>query len=83
MSKIHINKKPFSKVEYYDGVYKADTSDNDDEARIHTFDFTLELACDLDNDFVEIIGITWIDEEPSAKDFAEDRIKEKFYDQIS
>ena len=82
MSSIAINKKPFSKTEYYDGVYKTDTSDTDDVAMIRTFDFTVELSIDMDNDLLEITGITWIDEEPPAKDLAEDRIKEKFYDQI-
>ena len=82
MSSILINKKPFSKTEYYDGVYKADISDTDDEARIRTFDFTLEVSCDLDNDLVEILGITWTEDEPLAKELAEDRIKEKFYDQM-
>lgn len=82
MSSIMINKKPFSRTEYYDGVYKADISDTDDEARIHAFEFTLEVSSDLDNDLMEILGITWIDEEPPANDIAEDRIKEQFYDQI-
>jgi len=82
MSSITINKKPFSKTEYYDGKYTTDMSDTDDEAHIRQFDFTLELASDLDNDMVEVIGITWIDEEPPAKDIAEERIKENFYDQI-
>ena len=82
MSSILINKKPFSKVEYYDGVYKTDISDTDDEAMIRTFDFTVELTLDADNDLLEVTGITWSDKEPPAKEIAEDRIKEKFYDQI-
>ena len=82
MSSIMINKKPFSRTEFYDGLYKTDISDTDDEARIRSFDFIIEVTSDLENDLVEITGITWPDEEPPAKEIAEDRIKEKFYDQI-
>jgi hypothetical protein len=78
-----ITRKPFLRVESYDGKYTTDVSDTDDEAMIRDFDFIVEVQSDLDTHTVEISNITWLDEEPPAKDVAEDEIRENFFDLIS
>ena len=83
MAKLKITRKPFQRVESYEGKYSTDVSDTDDEAMIRDFDFTIEVTSDLEAHSVEISDIIWIDEEPPAKDVAEDEIRENFFDLIS
>lgn len=83
MAKLKITRKPFQRVESYEGKYSTDVSDTDDEAMIRDFDFTIEVTSDLEAHLVEISDIIWIDEEPPAKDVAEDEIRENFFDLIS
>jgi hypothetical protein len=83
MAKLKITRKPFLRVESYDGVYSTDVSDTDDEAMIRDFDFTVEVTSNLESHLVEISEIIWLDEEPPAKDVAEDEIRENFFDLIS
>jgi hypothetical protein len=68
------------KVESYNGKYTTDVSDTDDEAMIRDFDFIVEVESDLESHTVEILAITWPDDEPPAKDVAEDEIRENFFD---
>lgn len=80
MARLHITKKPFSRTEFYDGKYTTDVSDTDDEAQIRDFDFTVEVTTNLEDQMVEITGITWVDDEPPALDVAEDEIRQNFFD---
>jgi hypothetical protein len=82
MAKLKITRKPFLRVESYNGKYTTDVSDTDDEAMIRDFDFTVEVESDLESHTVEILAITWPDDEPPAKDVAEDEIRENFFDLI-
>ena len=78
-----ITRKPFLRVESYEGKYSTDVSDTDDEAMIRDFDFTVEVESELESQTVQISNIIWTDEEPPAKDVAEDEIRENFFDLIS
>ena len=44
MAKLKITRKPFLRVESYNGKYTTDVSDTDDEAMIRDFDFTVEVT---------------------------------------
>jgi hypothetical protein len=80
MAKLKITRKPFLRVESYYGKYTTDVSDTDDEAMIRDFDFIVEVESELETQTVEISNITWTDDEPPAKDVAEDEIRENFFD---
>jgi hypothetical protein len=80
MARLQITKKPFSRIEFHEGTYKTDVSDTDDECQIRTFDFTVEVTSNLEDHMVEITSITWVDDEPPAKDVAEDEIRQNFFD---
>jgi hypothetical protein len=82
MSYIKIEKKPYSRTEHFSGTYTTDISDTDDEAMIRDYDFTLEVVSDFDNDTLEVEEIVWLDDEPPAKDVAEDKIRENFFDSL-
>jgi hypothetical protein len=82
MAKMKITRKPFLRVESYEGKYTTDVSDTDDEAMIREFEFIVEVITNLEEQNTEISGITWVDEEPPALDVAEDEIRENFFDLI-
>lgn len=83
MAKLKITRKPFLRVESYEGTYLTDVSDTDDEAMIREFEFIVEIITNLEDHTTEIAGITWVDDEPPATDVAEDKIRENFFDLIS
>ena len=82
MSRIKIEKKPYSRTEFFSGTYTTDVSETDDEAQIRDYDFTIQVISDLENDTLDIEEIVWLDDEPPAKDVAEDEIRENFFDLI-
>ena len=82
MSQVSIVKKPFGRTEFFKGTYTTDISENDAKIKIREYDFTIEVYSDLDNDFIEVSDITWVDNEPFDSDHAFDMIKEDFFDKI-
>jgi hypothetical protein len=82
MSKLKITKKPFSETKYYNGTYRTDVSLWEDEYQEESYDFTVAVNHDNDNQSYEITEITWVDEIPRDVDSAEEKINSEFFDLI-
>lgn len=82
MSQVSIVKKPYGRTEFFKGTYTTDISENDTKIKNREYDFIIEVYSDLDNDFIEVSDITWVDDEPFDSDHALDIIKEDFFDKI-
>jgi hypothetical protein len=83
MSKLKITKKPFSETKYYSGTYTTDVSLWEDEYQEESYDFTVAVNHDNDNQNCEITEITWVEEIPRDVDSAEDKINSEFFDLIN
>lgn len=79
MSNLSIQPTPFSETHFYSGEYTCDCSQWEDEYQEETFEFTVEVTYDNDNQQVSIVGITWIDKTPPRVEDVEDKINNNFF----
>ena len=73
-SRINIEKKPFSRIEFFDGtltIYEKKV--------LKAYPFYLKVATDLENQMMSVRKVTWKEDKPSKHEKWEDEIKKWFY----
>lgn len=78
-----LEKTPFSSTKYYGGEYTCDCSQWEDEIQTETFEFTVAVAENHEQETEEIMEITWVNQTPSNADEAEDWINANFFIKIA
>jgi hypothetical protein len=78
MGKIKVESKPFSTIQNYSGTYTTDVSDDLDEYRQGTFEFTVAHTTEHDTGFYET-EVIWLDEQPANIELANEYVKNLFY----
>lgn len=79
MSKLNVDPKPFQETHHYSGEYKCDCSQWEDEYQEETFEFTVVVNYDNDNQMASIAEIVWTDQIPPRVEEVEDKINANFF----
>lgn len=79
MSRLIIEREPFSQTKFYAGTCYSDPTLWEDEYQEDAFDFVVEVQENLEENTQQIVGITWTDKIPSTAQEAEDKINQTFF----
>jgi hypothetical protein len=83
MKNLKIEKKPFSETKHYSGKYTCDCSQWEDEYQEETYEFTVVVTIDNDNQSTSLEEIIWIDKQPRDVDTLDDYINENFFELVN
>lgn len=79
MNNLKINKKPFSETLFFAGTYASDIQ-WEDEYETETYEFTVTVIHDNENQLYHLEDITWVDKTPRNVDEVDDYINEHFFE---
>lgn len=79
MNNLKIEKKPFNKTLFFGGTYTTEEQ-WEDEYESQSYDFTVVVTHDIENDLKSIEEIIWTEGAPRNVDQVDDYINENFFE---